>query len=227
MANGVSGTKGTAPETPVNYTQMSDSEGAALLESNPKWESDVDVSQAIDLYKSNTNPYGNGFSYAQNLNHNLANGQPLTPVEQKIDTNLQKGMTQIGKDVQLARFCHDSILKQLGIDDYTKYSEKELQDKLVGATFKTNSYLSTSYNGTKSPFAPGQPKGGGREVYMKINAKKNTKFVPGDKSQAELVLNKGSNVKVKNIYFDGTSASPNSIYPKKIPRVVFEVEISG
>lgn len=222
MASGVSGTKGT-----VNYIQMSDSEGAALLESNPKWESDADVTQAIELYSSNTNPYGNGFSYAQNLNHNLANDLPLTATEQKIDTNLQKGMTAIGKDVQLARFCHDNILQQLGISDYSKLSDTELKQKLVGATFETTSYLSTSYNGTKSPFAPGQSKGGGREVYMKINAKKNTKFVPGDKSQAELVLNKGSKVKVTNVYYDGSTASPNKIYPKKIPRVVLEVEISG
>ena len=226
MANGVSGTKGSA-EAPVNYVQMTDQEGAALLESNPKWESDPDVAQAIELYASNNDPYGNGFSYSQNLNHNLANDLPLTPAEQKIDANLQKGMTAIGKDVQLVRFCHDSILKQLGVEDYSKMSESDLKKQLVGATFKTNNYLSTSYNGTKSPFAPGQPKGGGREVYMKINAKKNTKFTPGDKSQAELVLNKGSKVKVTNIYFDGSTASPQKIYPKSIPRVVLEVEISG
>ena len=225
MANGTSGTGGNS--APVSYTQMSDTEGAALLNSNPKWQSDPDVAQAIDLYQSNTNPYGNGFSYAQNLNHKLANDMPLTPIEQKIDTNLQKGMTAIGKDVQLVRFCHDSILKQLGVNDYSKLTGSELKEKLVGATFKTTSYLSTSYNGTKSPFAPGQPKGGGRELYMKINAKKNTKFAPGDKSQAELVLNKGSKVKVTNVYYDGTKASPNSIYPKKIPRVVLEVERSG
>lgn len=223
MANGTSGTKSGT----VSYSQMSDSEGAALLESNPKWQSDPDVAQAIELYASNNNPYGNGFSYAQNLNHNLANGLPLTSVEQQIDDNIQKGMTAIGKDVQLARFCHDSILQQLGVNDYSKLSDAELKQQLVGATFKTTSYLSTSYNGTKSPFAPGQPQGGGREVYMKINAKKNTKFVPGDKSQAELVLNKGSKVKVTNVYYDGTTASPNSIYPKKVPRVVLEVEISG
>lgn len=222
MANGTSGTSST-----TSYSQMTDSEGAALLNSNPKWQSDPDVAQAIDLYSSNTNPYGNGYSYSQNLNHNLANGLPLTSVEQKIDDNIQKGMTAIGKDVQLSRFCHDNILQQLGVDDYSKLSGAELKSKLVGATFKTTSYLSTSYNGTKSPFAPGQPQGGGREVYMKINAKKNTKFVPGDKSQAELVLNKGSKVKVTNVYYDGTMASPNKIYPKKIPRVVLEVEISG
>lgn len=222
MANGVSGTKG-----PVTYTQLSDAEGAALLESNPKWESDPDVAQAIDLYASNNDPYGNGFSYSQNLNHNLANDLPLTATEQKIDANLQKGMTEIGQNIQLVRFCHDSILKQLGVNNYQDYTDAELKNMLVGASFETTSYLSTSYNGTKSPFAPGQPKGGGREVYMKINAKGNTKFVPGDKAQAELVLNKGSKVKVTNVYYDGSTASPNKIFPKKIPRVVLEVEISG
>lgn len=221
MANGTNSTK-----SPATFSQMSDAEGAALLNSNPKWKNDPDVAEAIDLYASDNNPYGNGFSYAQNLNHNLANGLPLTAKEKQIDEGLQKGMTKLGKNVKLERYCHDQILQQLGISDYSKMSEAELKSKLVGAAFETTSYLSTSYNGSKSPFAPGNSKGGGREVVMKIDAKKSVKYTPGDKSQAELVLNKGSKVKVKNVYFDGSQASPNKIYPKKIPRVVLEVEIS-
>lgn len=222
MANGTSGTKGGS----TTYTQLTDKEGTALLESNPAWKNNPDVAEAIDLYSSNNNPYGNGFSYSQNLNHNLANNQALSEQEKKIDEGIQKGMTKLGKDVQLVRYCHDNILQQLGVDNYQNHSEAELKQMLVGATLETTSYLSTSYNGDKSPFAPGKSGGGGREVYMKINAKKSTKYVPGDKSQAELVLNKGSKVKVTNVYYDGTTASPNKIYPKKIPRVVLEVEIS-
>lgn len=230
MANGTSGTKGGASSSnngaPISYTQLSDSEGAAMMTKNPAWDSDPEIKEAIDLYASNTDPYGNGFSYSQNLNHDLANSKYLPPKEAQIDAGLQKGMTEIGKDVQLVRYCHDGILKEMGVEDYSKLSEAELKKKLVGATFTTKSYLSTSYDGEKSPFAPNGAKGGGREVYMKINAAKTTKYVRGDKSQAEMILNRGSKVKVTNIYYDGSTASPNSIYPKKIPRVVFEVEIS-
>lgn len=231
MANGTSGTKGGASGSnsgaPVSYKQLSDAEGAALLNKNPAWDNDDEIAEAIDLYASDTDPYGNGYSYSQNLNHDLSHGGFLTPQEAAIDAGLQKGMTEIGQDVELARFCHDGILKELGIQNYASMTDSELQSKLVGATFKTTSYLSTSYNGGKSPFAPGGKVGGGREVHMKIKAKKNTKFVRGDKSQAELVLNRGSKVKVTNIYFDGSTASPKNIYPNKIPRVVLEVEISG
>ena len=183
---------------------------------------DPDVTDAIKLYISDSNPNGDGFSHSQNLNYKLDNGMPLNPTEKFIDDNIQAGMHSIGKDSQLVRYCHDDILRSAGISDYTKMSDAQLQSALVGKTFKTTSYMSTSYDGKKNPFNPSAVGGGGREVVMNINAGKDTKMVFGAKKQAEIVLNKGTNFKITGIHYDGTYATPRNSGRK--PRVILDVE---
>ena len=183
---------------------------------------DPDVTDAIKLYISDSNPNGDGYSHSQNLNYKLDNGMPLNATEKFIDDNIQAGMHSIGKDSTLVRYCHDDILQAAGISDYTKMSDTQLQAALVGRTFKTTSYMSTSYDASKSPFAPNAPAGGGREVVMKINAGKDTKMVFGAKKQAEIVLNKGTNFKITGIKYDGTYATPRNSGRKA--RVVLEIE---
>ena len=165
---------------------------------------------------------GTDYCHSQNLNYKLDNGIPLNSTEKYIDDNIQAGMHSIGKDSQLVRYCHDDILKSAGISDYTKMSDSQLQSALVGKTFQTTSYLSTSYDAKKSPFNPSAPLGGGREVVMKINAGKDTKMVFGAKKQAEIVLNKGTNFKITGIQYDGSYATPRNSGRK--PRVVLEIE---
>ena len=183
---------------------------------------DPDVTDAIKLYISDSNPNGDGFSHSQNLNYKLDNGMALNPTEKFIDDNIQAGMHSIGKDSQLVRYCHDDILRSAGIADYTKMSDAQLQSALVGKTFKTTSYMSTSYDGKKNPFNPSAIGGGGREVVMNINAGKDTKMVFGAKNQAEIVLNKGTNFKITGIHYDGSYATPRNSGMK--PRVVLDVE---
>lgn len=183
---------------------------------------DPDVTDAIKLYISDSNPNGDGFSHAQNLNYKLDNGMALNATEKFIDDNIQAGMHSIGKDSQLVRYCHDDILKSAGISDYTKMSDSQLQSALVGKTFQTTSYMSTSYDGKKNPFNPSAPNGGGREVVMNINAGKDTKMVFGAKKQAEIVLNRGTNMRITGIHYDGSYATPRNSGTK--PRVVIDVE---
>lgn len=183
---------------------------------------DPDVTDAIKLYISDSNPNGDGFSHSQNLNYKLDNGIPLNSTEKFIDDNIQAGMHSIGKDSNLVRYCHDDILKGAGISDYTKMSDAQLQSALVGKTFSTTSYMSTSYDGKKNPFNPNAPNGGGREVIMNIKAGKDTKMVFGAKKQAEIVLNKGTNMRITGIKYDGSYAHPRNSGMK--PRVVLEVE---
>lgn len=183
---------------------------------------DPDVTDAIKLYISDSNPNGDGFSHSQNLNYKLDNGTPLNPTEKFIDDNIQAGMHSIGKDSTLVRYCHDDILQTAGVKDYTKMSDTQLQSALVGKTFTTTSYMSTSYDGSKNPFNPSASGGGGREVVMNIKASKDTKMVFGAKSQAEIVLNKGTNFKITGIKYDGSYATPRNSGRK--PRVVLEIE---
>ena len=183
---------------------------------------DPDVTDSIKLYISDSNPNGDGFSHSQNLNYKLDNGMQLNPTEKFIDDNIQAGMHAIGKDSNLVRYCHDDILKKAGIADYTKMSDAQLQSALVGKTFTTTSYMSTSYDGSKNPFNPNAPQGGGREVVMKVKAGKDTKMVFGSKNQAELILNKGTNFKITGIKYDGSYATPRNSGRK--PRIELEIE---
>jgi hypothetical protein len=183
---------------------------------------DPDVTDAIKLYISNSNPNGDGFSHSQNLNYKLDNGMALNPTEKYIDDNIQAGMHAIGKNSNLVRYCHDDILRSVGINDYTKMSDSQLQSALVGKAFKTTSYMSTSYDGKKNPFNPSASQGGGREVVMKIKAGKDTKMVFGAKAQAEIVLDKGTNFKITGIKYDGSYATPRNSGRK--PRIELEVE---
>lgn len=219
--SGVTMTGSGATAGNISYGVFDDND-AQKLRDDMEDVYDPDVTDAIKLYISDSNPNGDGFSHSQNLNYKLDNGIPLNPTEKFIDDNIQAGMHSIGKDSSLVRYCHDDILKAAGISDYTKMSDAQLQSALVGKTFKTTSYMSTSYDGKKNPFNPSAIGGGGREVVMNINAGKNTKMVFGAKKQAEIVLNKGTDFKITGIRYDGTYATPRNSGRK--PRVILDVE---
>lgn len=204
-----------------NYTAFTDSDAQQLRDDMDDIY-DADVTDAIKLYISDSNPNGDGFSHAQNLNYKLDNGMTLNATEKFIDDNIQAGMHNIGKDTTLVRYCHDDILQAMGIKDYTKLDDTQLQSKLVGMTLQTTAYLSTSYDGKKSPFNPSASAGGGREVVMNIKAGKDTKVVFGAKKQAEMILNKGTNMRVVGIHYDGSYATPRNKGSR--PRVVLDVE---
>ena len=206
----------------ITYGTFDDADALKLLDDMDDIYDDPDITDAIKLYISDSNPNGDGYSHSQNLNYKLDNGMPLNPTEKFIDNHIQAGMHSIGKDSTLVRYCHDDILKAAGISDYTKMSDTQLQSALVGRTFKTTSYMSTSYDGSKSPFSPSAKAGGGREVIMNVHAGKNTKIVFGAKEQAEIVLNKGTNFKITGIKYDGSYANPRNGGRK--PRIVLDIE---
>ena len=131
-------------------------------------------------------------------------------------------MHDLGKDSNLVRYCHDDILQKCGIKDYTKLTDAQLQSKLIGTKLQTTAYMSTSYDGTKNPFNPSASKGGGREVIMNVKASASTKVVFGAKKQAELVINKGTNMKITGVHYDGSYATPRGKGTK--PRIVIDVE---
>lgn len=205
----------------ISYSTFDDTD-AQKLRDDMEDMYDPDVTDAIKLYISDSNPNGDGFSHSQNLNYKLDNGIPLNPTEKFIDDNIQAGMHPIGKDSNLVRYCHDDILQACGVSDYSTMSDAQLQSRLVGTTFRTTSYMSTSYDGSKNPFNPSAPGGGGREVVMNIRAGKNTNMVFGAKKQSEIVLNKGTDMRIVGIHFDGTYATPRNKGVR--PRVILDVE---
>ena len=205
-----------------NYSNFTDNDASKLIAVNSDAYDDPDFNYARKLYVSDATDAA-GFSFSQNLNYKLDNNIALNANEQFMKDMLQNGMRPIGKDTMLFRAAHDDILKQLGIKDYTKMSQAQLQQQLVGTTMQTTSYTSWSYDKSKNPFLPGQPQGGGREVYIVNKSASSTKMFFGAKSQAEVVTNIGTNMKISNIYFDGTRATPR-LRSGSVPRIVIEVE---
>ena len=207
---------------PVSFSNFDDQDAADLRSDMGANYDDPDVVAAIKQYISNSNPNKDGYSHSQNLNYKLDNKLPLNATEKYIDDNIRNGMHAIGKDSNLTRFAHDDFLKAAGIQDYTKMSQAQLQSALVGRTVTTTSYLSTTYDAAKSPFAPGQPQGGGREVVMNIKAGRNTPIVFGSKRQRELIIDKGVSFRVTGVRYDGTHATPRNGGTK--PRIVIDIE---
>ena len=214
---------GTGDVTSSNrdYTQMSDTDATRL---RTKYDESYkpDVVDAIKLYISNSNPNKDGFSHSQNLNYKLDHGAKLNPTEKFIDDNIQKGMHDLGRDTKLTRYCHDDILQQCGISNYQNMSESQLKSALIGTEFQTTSYTSYSYDTNKNPFRPSAIGGNGREVTMVTNAGADTKMVYGKKTQAEIVVNKGTKQKITDVYYDGTTAYPRN--KNSMPRVVIVTE---
>ena len=216
-----------APQSnaPVNYTKYTDADAQAFRNQYADVFDDPDVSMAHKLYISDSNPNGDGFSHSQNLNYKLDNGLPLNATEKFMDDNLHFGMSPLGKDAKFVRFAHDDILKQFGVNDYTKMSETQLQKALIGKSRKTTSYMSASYDESKSPFAPGAALGGGREVKLNINSQKSTRAMLGARKQTETIFDKDTNVTITGIHFDGSYATPRGSSKRK-PRVVIDIETS-
>lgn len=203
------------------YKNMDDNDANAIISANADSYQDPDFVIAQKMYVSDATD-NQGYSFSQSMNYKLDNGLPLNPTEKWINDNLQNGMHDLGKDTNLVRYCHDDILQKCGINDYTKLTDKQLQSKLIGTELKTTAYMSTSYNAKNSPFAPGQPLGGGREVVMNIKASSTSKVIFGAKAQSEIVMNKGTNLRITGIHYDGSYAKPRNSGTK--PRVVLDVE---
>lgn len=205
----------------IAYKDMDDNDASNIIKANADAYDDPDFTMAQKMYISDA-VNADGYSFSQSMNYKLDNNLPLNASEKWINDNLQKGMHDLGKDTNLVRYCHDDILQKCGISDYTKLSDSQLKSKLIGTELKTTAYMSTSYNAKNNPFAPGAMFGGGREVVMNIKAGSGTKVVFGAKSQSEIVMNKGSKLRITGVRYDGTYATPRIGGSK--PRVVIDLE---
>lgn len=178
-----------------------------------------DVVDAIKQYISNTDA-GNGFSKAQWLNYRLENNLPLNTNEKFMDRYMQEGMHGMPKDTTVYRAAHDDVLQRLGVNNYDKYSEAQLQQMLNGKSWTADAYVSTSYDKSKNPFMTGA-QSGGREIYMNIKTPSGTPMLYGAKAQSEIILNKGTNFQVVSVHYDNTYATPRNGRMKR--RLIMDV----
>ena len=179
------------------------------------------VLDAIKQYISKADA-GGGYSMSQTFNHKLNNDMKLNANEKFMDKYLSQGMHDLGKDSILYRGAHDDLLRSLGINNYQNMSEQQLQSKLIGVQYKTKSYTSASYDKSKNPFYVGA-NSGGREIEMVIKAPAKTKMVFGAKSQAETIINKGTEYKITGVKYTGGTATPRNKGYRPVLQLTVEI----
>ena len=168
----------------------------------------------------------NGYGFGQNLNHSLVQNGPsgLTGREAQVYNTLMSNMQQLGMNLILNRATHDGLInKLLGVKDYQKLSDAQLNARLTGQEYTDDKLVSTSFDKNRNPFTNGGPVSGGREVYMNIKAPSWTPYVVGDKHEAELILRPGLKYRITGAHYNGQIA-----YPQKkgaMKRIVIDVEI--
>ena len=238
-----------APAGPRNYGTFTDADAAALRQLQDS-AYNGSVTAAVKMYTSgqpNTpaaNIDGQGHSLSQSMNYFLEQGVDLmkanaaqlnrqfgTSITPRALASMQyayqymhAGAHAIGKDVVLTKGAHIDILSnQFGIRNFRGMSEQQLSQKLVGATFKNEAYVSTSYDAKRSPFLDkNSPISGGREVIYRIHAKSETKVLFGLKSQAEIIIDRGTSFKVTGVRFSGATATPRG--KGTMPQIIIDLE---
>lgn len=233
---------GIISNVPINPQALTQQDADQLRQQQDSMY-DANTTAAVKQYISDTNFDGQGHSLSQTMNFlmdqgvdlqtaslaqiNKQFGLNLGPRElasmQYTDAYMAVAMHSIGKAVSLQRGAHDDLLRDtFGISDYSKMSDKQLQQALVGKTFATTSYMSTSFDVSKNPFLnPNSPVSGGREVVYNIKAGSNTQMLFGAKKQSEVIVNKGTNFRITGVRFTGRTASPRG----KSSRPQIEIDI--
>lgn len=229
---------------PMNAQAFTDSDAASLRQQQDSMY-DANTTAAVKMYISNTDFDNQGHSLSQTMNYLLDNGEDLNSIKdinainkkyglnltlndlasmQYTDSYMAVATHSIGKSAILQRGAHDDMLKNaFGISDYTKMSEKQLQQTLVGKTFKTKSYMSTSYDVKKNPFlGSGQMQAGGREVVYNVKTGPNTKILFGARKQSEIVIDKSTDFKITGVKYTGKIATPRGGRLK--PQIVIDIE---
>lgn len=172
--------------------------------------------KAIHNYIDPTCYASNGFNHAQNLNQALNIGRPLTPKQQATTSGLKSIMTPMQDNYILYRGDHDDMLKRIGINmpqlnsTRSKATDTQLQQALVGQSWINQGFTSTSHTKGMSPFLPGGPASGGREVILNIQAKKGTKAALIQRSQAEVLLDTGTKFTITSAHYTGATAYPKA-----------------
>lgn len=123
-------------------------------------------------------------------------------------------MTPMQDNYILYRGDHDDMLKRIGINmqqfnsTRSQAGDTQLQQALVGQSWTNKGFTSTSHTKGMSPFLPGGPASGGREVILNIQAKKGTKAALIQRSQAEVLLDTGTKFTITGAHYTGATAYP-------------------
>lgn len=187
-------------------------------------------------------PYPNNlYSHSQNMNYMLSTGQQLTGKYKQTYDGLISAMHNVGHNIEVSRYDHrgliDGLLQTVGAgSDYTKMSEDQIKQALVGKSLSEKKILSTTTNDFKN--APQSSKNvfATRAVKVIYRVKAGAKgMLPGNGPGGDLgelllaptdgVSNKPG--KITDIKFNGTMARAKGSQRFNLPQIEIFVDIDG
>lgn len=176
---------------------------------------------------------GSLYSMSQNMNYALASGQKLTANQQYVYNNLQGAMHNLGENLNLTRYDHaGGIDKLLGGRDYSQFTEKQLQQLLVGKTYKENKLVSTSTNDFKNAGASSQTFTS-RPIKYTYRTNANVQaYMPGNGpagALGEMVLapsGSKDNYKIVGVKFTGQKARRKGTQSYTLPQLEVIVDVT-
>lgn len=210
---------GITAASSVQFVQLTGQDEQDVVSAYNRYN--INTKMAINQYIRQDQQTG-GFTMSQNMNHKLENGIALNANEQYVADKLDAAMHPIGKNIKLTRGAHQDFLQTLGVTNYAKMTESQINAVIVGTEYTEKKFVSTAWDASKNPFMAG-PVSGGREVYLNINAPASTKAVIGNPSQTELILSRSTKYKIKGAHFDGTMAYPRN--GGAMPRIVIDIDV--
>lgn len=155
---------------PISYTPLNQKDEADL---GKVWNGyDINTKLAINQYirQDQTNT---GYGVGQNLNHKLENGQALNANEQYMVNMMDAAMHPLGKNTTLIRAAHQDFLEALGVKNYQRMTDAQLNAAVQGVEYTEKKFVSTAYDAKKNPFIGGS-QSGGREVFINISTPAST-----------------------------------------------------
>lgn len=200
---------------------------------------DANQQRAAANYLESQSERGSLYSHSQNMNYQMATGQPLTGKYKQTHDGLMSAMHNIGYNLTLTRYDHDGMVNSLlravnAGTNYEKLTQAQLQKALVGRTVNENKFLSTSYNNFKN--APNSTKKTFDTRAVKINYKVKAgtqAMMPGRGSGGdfgEIVLaptngtaNKGG--KITDVRLTGQMVRRKGTQTYNQPRIEIDIEI--
>lgn len=210
----------TMVAVPRNFVPLTQQQVDAMAQAQNS-QYDINTRLAINQYICE-DVQANGYTMSQNLNHALENGIPLNANENYVYQKLLSAMHDIGKDTVLIRAAHKDFLEALGVKNYQRMTDAQLNAAITGAEYQEKKFVSAAFDPKKNPFISGA-QSGGREVYINIKAPSDTKCVLGNAKQSEAILSPGTKFRATGAHFDGTYAYPR--LGGQLPRVIVDVEI--
>lgn len=133
----------------ISYTPLNQKDEADL---GKVWNGyDINTKLAINQYirQDQTNT---GYGVGQNLNHKLENGQALNANEQYMVNMMDAAMHPLGKNTTLIRAAHQDFLEALGVKNYQRMTDAQLNAAVQGVEYTEKKFVSTAYDAKKNPF---------------------------------------------------------------------------